>query len=203
MQKIIGRGAEAILIHKDGSLIKRRIRKGYRIKFLDEKLRKFRTRSEAKLISKASSEIAVPKIFKVDDKNYEIKMDFIDGKILSMNLDKLPLQKSLKICEKIGKNMARIHDLDLIHGDLTTSNMILNKEEIFFIDFGLGFHSKRIEDKAVDLHLLKQALESKHFKNFKEYFNAVLKGYEFSSNMKKVLEQFKKVESRGRYRGKH
>jgi len=203
MQKIIGRGAEAILIHKDGSLIKRRIRKGYRIKFLDEKLRKFRTRSEAKLISKASSEIAVPKIFKVNDKNYEIKMDFIDGKILSMNLDKLPLQKSLKICEKIGKNMARIHDLDLIHGDLTTSNMILNKEEIFFIDFGLGFHSKRIEDKAVDLHLLKQALESKHFKNFKEYFNAVLKGYEFSSNMKKVLEQFKKVESRGRYRGKH
>jgi len=203
MQKIIGRGAEAILIHKDGSLIKRRIKKGYRIKFLDEKLRKFRTRSEAKLISKASSEIAVPKIFKVDDKNYEIKMDFIDGKILSMNLDKLPLQKSLKICEKIGKNMARIHDLDLIHGDLTTSNMILNKEEIFFIDFGLGFHSKRIEDKAVDLHLLKQALESKHFKNFKEYFNAVLKGYEFSSNMKKVLEQFKKVESRGRYRGKH
>jgi len=203
MQKIIGRGAEAILIHKDGSLIKRRIKKGYRIKFLDEKLRKFRTRSEAKLISKASSEIAVPKIFKVNDKNYEIKMDFIDGKILSMNLDKLPLQKSLKICEKIGKNMARIHDLDLIHGDLTTSNMILNKEEIFFIDFGLGFHSKRIEDKAVDLHLLKQALESKHFKNFKEYFNAVLKGYEFSSNMKKVLEQFKKVESRGRYRGKH
>lgn len=202
--KIIGRGAEAILVHKDGELIKRRIKKGYRYEKLDIKLRRLRTRSEAKIMAKASSKIKIPEIIGADDKKCEIKMDFVDGMVLSNSLDDIPEKKAINICKKIGENIAAIHDMDIIHGDLTTSNMILNEnDKVYFIDFGLGFHSKRIEDKAVDLHLLRQAFESKHFLHWREYFESALKGYKKSQNSEKVIEQLKKVESRGRYKGKH
>ena len=76
-------------------------------------------------------------------------------------------------------------------------------ETLDFIDFGLGFFSNKIEDKAVDLHLLKQALESKHFKKWDENFKEVLKNYKISKDSEKVLERLKKVESRGRYKDKY
>ncbi|MFH1917536.1 MAG: serine/threonine protein kinase, partial [Nanoarchaeota archaeon] len=75
------------------------------------------------------------------------------------------------------------------------------KARVYFIDFGLGFISQRYEDKAVDLHLLKQALEAKHFKNWEILFNEVIKGYKNSKDSEKVLKQFEKVEKRGRYKG--
>jgi len=245
-QTILARGAEAILMQEGSTLIKDRIKKGYRLPFLDEKLRKSRTKKEAKLLEKASFLINVPKIFSTDEKE-KIEMQFIEGKKLSDWLDKLP--EAEQVCEEIGKNTAKLHDADIIHGDLTTSNMILvensknkdynsgnnetyNKEslhkksdllindknnisseasihraseasennfKVFFIDFGLGFNSRRIEDKAVDLHLLRQALEAKHFSNWQNLFSAVLKGYN-SKDKAKILEQLKKVEARGRYK---
>jgi Kae1-associated kinase Bud32 len=201
-QEIIGRGAEALLIHQDGKLIKRRVPKGYRHPDLDKKIRTRRTRSEAKLLEKAGKIINIPKVLKVDDKKAEIDMEFISGKKLSDHLDELPLDEQEKICFQIGENVAILHQNDLIHGDLTTSNMILSKEKIFFIDFGLGFHSSRIEDKAVDLHLLRQALESKHFKRWQRLFDAVLLGYKKLGD-EAVILQLKKVESRGRYKGHH
>lgn len=204
MEKIIGRGAEALLIHSNGKLIKRRIPKGYRHPDLDKKIRVRRTRSEAKLLEKSSKILDVPKILKVDEKNAEIDMEFIPGKRLSEWLDKFDLKEAEKICEKIGENTAKLHNQGIIHGDLTTSNMILHEGKIFFIDFGLGFHSSRIEDKAVDMHLLRQALESRHFGHWQQLFDSVLKGYKDKSNeSEKILQQFKKVESRGRYKGKH
>jgi len=195
-QKIIGRGAEALLIHSGSKLIKQRVAKAYRHPELDKKIRIRRTRSEAKLLEKASKLVNVPKVISV--KETEIDMQYIKGKKLSEWLDKMPLKEQIKICYQLGEQIAILHSNDIIHGDLTTSNMILSKEKIFFIDFGLGFHSERIEDKAVDLHLLRQALESKHFKNWSDLFAAVIEGYKKLGNIA-VLEQFKKVESRGRY----
>lgn len=237
-EKIIQQGAEAILIQQDNKLIKRRIKKSYRIKEIDEKLRKQRTKSEAKLLGKASKLISVPEIIKVNEKEKEIDMQFIEGKKLSEHLDSL--ENKEEIAEEIGKQVAKIHDADIIHGDLTTSNMILventnkilndktnakniedninnkninnskmpEQEEgmkeskflVYFIDFGLGFHSSRIEDKAVDLHLLRQALEAKHYKNWQSLFSAVLKGYKESKNYEATIKQLKKVEARGRYK---
>jgi len=82
--------------------------------------------------------------------------------------------------------------------------MILDKNnEVWFIDFGLGFISLRIEDKAVDLHLIKQALEAKHFKNWQEYWKNIELGYKTSKDYSKIFEQLKKVESRGRYKDKY
>ena len=229
--KIIQQGAEAVLIREDNFILKRRAKKGYRINELDDKLRKQRTRKEAKLLERARKFINVPAVKKSDDNKMEIEMEFISGLKLSENLDNLKNWK--EVCLEIGKNIAKLHDADIIHGDLTTSNMILvekkldssshigkgeklldksrtvllgsttegdNGAVVYFIDFGLGFHSSRIEDKAVDLHLIKQALEAKHFQKWEKYFEAVLKGYELSENLDKVMKQFKKVEKRGRYK---
>jgi TP53 regulating kinase-like protein len=211
--QIIAQGAEAILKKQGNELIKTRIKKGYRLEELDERLRTRRTRSEAKILDKLSKIINVPKLIKVDEKNKEIIMEFIEGKKLSENLEKLPHKQ---ICFQLGQEIAKIHNQGIIHGDLTTSNMIyaenskkadktqekFNKSsdiinnKVFIIDFGLGFHSIKLEDKAVDLHLLKQALEAKHFTIWREAFQLVLRGYD----NKLVEAQLKKVEKRGRYK---
>lgn len=197
--RILQKGAEAIIYQDKNKIVKDRIQKSYRLKEIDEKLRKFRTKREGKLLEKA--DVNVPKVLKLDLENKKIEMEFIDGKLLKDILD--GLKDRNKICVQIGEEIARLHDKDIIHGDLTTSNMILKDGKVYFIDFGLGFISKKIEDKAVDLHLLKQALESKHYKYFKESFENVLEGYKKSRNYKDVIERLKKVESRGRYKRKN
>jgi len=221
-QQIIGRGAEAILIKNGQNLVKNRIKKSYRYETLDLNLRKKRTKHEARIIEKASKFIPVPKISRTGD--FDIEMSFIEGKKLSEFLDNLKESEQKEICKQIGKNISKLHENHIIHGDLTTSNMIWadspkekqsaklklkridsikqHTKKLYFIDFGLSFHSQRIEDKAVDLHLLKQALESKHFKNYDFLLKSCLKNYKWKDS-KKVLKQLEKVESRGRYKGKH
>ena len=208
--KIIQQGAEANIIlsenpRRKSFIIKDRVKKGYRLPELDIKIREKRTKSEAKLLEKASKIINCPKPFlQPSIKNSsKLKMPFIDGKKLSEYLDKFPLKKQKEICRSIGESIAKLHDSDIIHGDLTTSNMILKDEKVYFIDFGLGFISSKFEDKAVDLHLLRQALEAKHFKNWDTLFKEIFKGYSNSKDYKIVLERIKSVEKRGRYRGKH
>ena len=201
-QKILFHGAEAIILLDKDKIIKKREKKSYRINELDDKIRRLRTRKETKLLEKASNLIPVPRIIKVDEKEKEIQMEFVKGKKLSDELESFSKIWQLKIFKQIGENIAKIHNSDIIHGDLTTSNMIFNEEnnKVYFIDFGLGFGSHKIEDKAVDLHLLKQALEAKHFNNWEKLFDEVLKGYKISKDYKKVFERFKRVEKRGRYK---
>lgn len=204
-EQIIQRGAEAVLIKKGDLVLKRRVAKGYRLRELDEKLRKSRTRGEVKLLEKALKlGVAVPAVEKVDDKKMEIEMGFVSGLKLSESLDGMKNWKV--VCEEIGKGIAKLHDAGIIHGDLTTSNMIWNDSEkkIYFIDFGLGFHSNNVEDKAVDLHLIKQALEAKHFGKWEDYFNFVVDGYKKTSlHSAEVLKRFEKVERRGRYKDQY
>ncbi len=199
MENIISMGAEAILIRDGDKLIKRRISKGYRIKEIDKKIRKLRTRSEAKLLSKLDF---VPEVFNYDDKKMEIEMNFINGKLVRDIFDDLDEYERNRLCIEIGEDIAKMHDMDIIHGDLTTSNFIL-EYKVYFIDFGLGFVSKRVEDKATDLRLLRQALESKHYKYFEKSYKNILNGYKNSLRAKLVLEWLEnKVEKRGRYKRK-
>ena len=195
--KLIGKGAEAELYLDKDKVIKKRISKRYRIKELDIPLRKFRTRREAKVIKKLPEEIPAPELLKMDDKNMNLEMSFIKGdKVRDM------LDNKLNICKDIGEKIAIMHNFGIIHGDLTTSNMIYNKK-VYFIDFGLSFFSYKIEDKAVDLHLLRQALESKHYKVFDKAFKLVLKGYKRESdNYDDIMNRLEKVEARGRNKGK-
>ncbi len=203
--EILSQGAEAVITQRGEEIIKKRVEKSYRLRELDEKIRKLRTRSEAKLLEKASKVIAVPKTLKVDENNKEIIMEAIEGKRLSGSLNTFSLEKQKRICEKIGENIAKIHQENIIHGDLTTANMILvedkNDFDVYFIDFGLGFISSKIEDKAVDLHLLRESFEAGFAKNWEILFNSIKEGY--SKNYKDahlILERFRAVEKRGRYK---
>ncbi len=202
--KTLAQGAEAkiLLDEKDNFIIKDRISKSYRHLELDKIIRKRRTKAETKLLEKASKIINSPKPIETQEWD-KIKMPFIDGKKLSDNLDKFSLKRQEDTCKKIGESIAKLHSKDIIHGDLTTSNMIFRKDKVFFIDFGLGFISHKIEDKAVDIHLLKQALEARHFQHWQVLFKKVLQGYEHYKKHKKVLEQLEKVEKRGRYKIPH
>lgn len=197
--KEIGRGAEAV-IYLDKNVIKKRLKKNYRIKEIDERLRKFRTRREAKILEKLQSlDFPAPRLIKKDDKKMIIEMNLVKDVLLRDVLEKKDYGR---LCEEIGEKIAFLHNNNIIHGDLTTSNMILNKE-IFFIDFGLSLFSHKIEDKAVDLHLLKEGLESKHYRIWEKAFKYTLKGYRRkSNNYEDVLKRLETVESRGRYKGK-
>jgi len=193
--KLIKQGAEAKL-WKDGEiLIKERIKKGYRIDEIDRRLRKSRTRKEAKLLQKAAI-VNVPELISVDETNMKIKMKFLHGDLVKDVFDDLNERVRNDLCFNMGRQITELHRNNIVHGDLTTSNMILNKGRLSFFDFGLGFESLRTEDKAVDLHLLRQAFESKHHEHAEESFKHVLKGY----NDKEVIDRLTKVEGRGRYK---
>ncbi len=58
-----------------------------------------------------------------------------------------------------------MHEAGVVHGDLTTSNIMIKNDEnhsIVFIDFGLASTQPNIEDKAVDLYVLERAFISTH-----------------------------------------
>src|SRR3989338_2254257 len=197
--KILKQGAEGIIYLENGNLVKERIRKSYRLEEIDSKIRKFRTKREAKILEKTENS---PKVLKIDENNSRIIMEYIKGDLLKDRLDDYNKEKMLKVCKEIGEEVAGLHDKNIIHGDLTTSNMILKDDKVYFIDFGLGFFSAKEEDKAVDIRLFKQALESKQYKHFDICFNAFLQGYKKSENSKQVLARLDKVELRGRYKRK-
>jgi len=193
--ELIKQGAEAKL-WKDGDiLIKERIKKNYRIDEIDTRLRKSRTKKEAKLLQKANM-INVPGVISVDENKMKINMEFLHGDVVKDVFDDLQRRVRNDLCLDMGKQISELHKNSLIHGDLTTSNMILDNDKLFFFDFGLGFESIRVEDKAVDLHLLRKAFESKHHKHADEAFSFVLKGY----NDKDVIDRLSKVSGRGRYK---
>ncbi|RLE39318.1 Kae1-associated kinase Bud32 [Candidatus Woesearchaeota archaeon] len=193
--KQIYQGAEAKLYLEGNKVIKDRFKKKYRHPELDKKLTYSRTKREAKVLQKLQ-ELGFPAprwIF--NDKNI-LEMEHIKGAQLKDVF-------KLKHCKKIGEMIAEMHNAGIIHGDLTTSNMIMN-EKIFFIDFGLSFFSKKLEDKAVDLHLLRQALESKHYEIWQDAFDKVLKGYKAKAKKAKeiIMRLEKVVEMRGRNKAK-
>lgn len=198
----IAQGAEAVIYHENDIVIKERIVKPYRHEAIDNKIRKRNTRKEAKLLQKASELIPVPKVNSVCDKEMKISMEFIEGKKLRDVVNELSSEERKELFKRVGKKLAILHNNDIVHGDLTTSNIIFN-DKLYFIDFGLGFVSLKLEDKAVDIHLLKKALKSKHYQYSDELIEAFLEGYEKESKeFESVMTRLEKVEGRGRYKNK-
>lgn len=195
MEKI-AQGAEAVIYKNEDEIVKDRLTKGYRHPSLDNSLRKFRTRREAKVLDKLKElNFPAPILNRMCDKEMRINMEFIEGNKLR---DVLHNDHELFSAE-IGKKLALLHANDLIHGDLTTSNMILSNNNIKFIDFGLSFFSNKVEDKAVDIHLLRQALESKHYLIWESCFQTVIDSYkEHYPEANLVLTRLEQVEKRGR-----
>jgi TP53 regulating kinase-like protein len=192
--KLIAQGAEAKIFKKKDSVLKDRIKKSYRLPQIDIKLRKSRTRSEAKILRKASGIINVPKVIRVDDKKMNLEIEHIEGVKVRDLFDRDDEKLKRKVCRELGKTVKKMHQNDIIHGDLTTSNMIWN-DKLYLIDFGLGKISIRVEDMAVDIHLLKECFRSKHHVHWKTYWNEFKKAY----NQDKVFAQLERVEARARY----
>ena len=196
----IAQGAEAILYKDRGTIIKERLSKAYRLPHLDESLRQFRTRREAKILQKLEElNFPAPHLRDFSDKRMSIVMDFVPGEKLR---DVLAENDDYEVlAQEIGEKVGRLHQNDIVHGDLTTSNMIQHGEtgELMLIDFGLSSFSDKIEDKAVDLHLLDRALESKHHEKYPGIFDKVLEGYRKSNpEAAEVLKRFAQVQRRGR-----
>jgi Kae1-associated kinase Bud32 len=202
--KLIKRGAEAEIYLSDWNgrsvAVKTRVPKSYRNEEIDKRLREARTKLEAKLISEARSfGIPTPIIYDVNIPKNQITMDFIDGVRIKERLHDVDSEEQKDLCMEIGRCLGRLHANHIIHGDLTTSNMILKDGKIFFIDFSLGGKSKEIEDKGVDLHLLSEAFESTH-SEILGVFEHVIEGYkEEFEDAEAVLKKVKEIEKRGRY----
>ena len=205
---LLKKGAEARLYlaewHGRKVILKTRLPKKYRQAKLDMEIRNYRTVHEPQLMHEAKKAgVPTPTIFLVDVKNAVIVMEFIEGKQVKQLLGGFSEKEREKACVKIGELIGRLHAYGVIHGDLTTSNMILNSEgKIFLVDFGLGEKTMELEARGVDLHLMKRALQSTHYRFAEECFEAVMRGYAAvlgEEDVKDVLDKIREIEKRGRY----
>jgi Kae1-associated kinase Bud32 len=214
--EVLRKGAEAVLVKGEWlggeALYKVRMRKQYRIPEIDDRIRAERTVNEARIIAALlEAGIPVPGLLDVHLKDATIVMEFIHGARLKDIV--APLRGKLAgIFTRIGAGVARMHDLDVIHGDLTTSNIIyesaLDSDEIAFrfIDFGLARHTASVEDKSVDIHLFKRVITSTHAGDYEFMFPPFLEGYKAhldqqgrSADFKKIVRRLEQIETRGRY----
>ena len=191
---VIAQGAEAVLERTQEGIRKSRPAKPYRHPMIDQELRTRRTRAEAKTLATARAlGVPVPEVAIVDD--HTLLLSVAPGVPLKETLDADP-----QLMHKVGTYVAKLHGGGVIHGDLTTSNIMHDPAtgELTLIDFGLAYHSDRIEDRAVDLHVLKQALTSKHHRVSAIAFRHCCAGYRECAQADAVLERLRAVERRGR-----
>jgi TP53 regulating kinase-like protein len=205
---LIKKGAEASLYleewHNHKVIMKRRLPKEYRIPDIDMEIRSQRTVQEPETIHRAKEAgVPTPTIFMIDVAEANIIMEFIDGKQVKQVLDSLSSDERHSLCYYIGRLIGRLHSHGIIHGDLTTSNMILTPDgRVVFVDFGLSELSTELEARGVDLHLMKRAFQSTHYRHVKESFEAVMEGYAEAMGDEltgDVLEKIREIAGRGRY----
>lgn len=187
----IGRGAEAVITLKDGMVHKWRLPKSYRVVALDERIRHDRTVTEARIISE-SRRCGVPTPIVYDVSEFEITMEHIDGV-------KLKDAITPDLAARVGELVGRLHRRGIIHGDLTTSNMIVFKDRIYLIDFGLAYHDPGVEAQGVDVHVFFQTLASTHDR-FDELIESFKEGYcRIYPRAQEVFLRVDEIRSRGRY----
>lgn len=183
-------GAEATVRIEKDRVIKTRLPKAYRLAALDAALRKQRTRREARLLRKLFNVIRVPAV--LEEAGDTLVLEKIDGEPLKRHV-------TAKRCEHAGELVGKMHAAQIIHGDLTTSNLLLERpnqktERIALVDFGLSFPSHKLEDMATDVHVFEELVPADCFESF-------WKGYESTQpKAKDVKARLEKLKSRGRYR---
>jgi TP53 regulating kinase and related kinases len=196
---LIKKGAEADIYitgwYGKKAISKIRTPKPYRNKSLDNKIRKHRTIHEAKMISAAKvAGITSPFIYFIDPLHAEIIMEFVEGNNVKEVI-------TPQLCSKIGMYTALLHANNIIHGDLTTSNFISGKM-LVLLDYGLSYYSTRMEDRAVDIRLIKEVLSSAHVSIYEDAYNSFIKGYSTIASKDRthmVLNNVSDIEQRGRY----
>jgi TP53 regulating kinase and related kinases len=196
--RLLYKGAESNIYltkwYNKKAISKIRIPKIYRQRMLDDDLRKRRTISESRMITLAKEfGLKTPYIYFVDPLRAEIVMEFISG-IRASNV------LTSSICFDIGKFVSTLHLFNIIHGDVTPSNFIVNRK-ITMIDMGLSFYSTRKEDKAMDIRLFKEILKSTYHSSYSEFFETFLDGYRSinSKELEKILKRVDEIDTRKRY----
>lgn len=204
LMEVIRRGAEAEIrkstwLGRD-VIVKSRVPKGYRHPDLDCGLRATRTRNEAKLIHEAREHgVPTPIIYDIDMARAEITMEEIQGPRVKDELDRADPAEVEALCKEMGRLIALLHKAGIVHGDLTTSNMIMSKGRMWFIDFSLGSRAAMVEEMGVDIHLLKEAFQSAH-STLLDSFPVILDSYRHHFHRAdEVIKKMKDIESRGRY----
>ncbi|SCV02473.1 LAME_0H01310g1_1 [Lachancea meyersii CBS 8951] len=208
-------------------ILKYRPPKKYRHPSIDKALTKHRTLSESRILAKLSqiSGLHVPKLIACDVYNGCIWIEFL-GEELPNGSGFSSLKNYLWMCVldpyskmvedtlvKVGYQIGLLHWNDYCHGDLTTSNVVLQNSgthwEPYLIDFGLGSASTLVEDKGVDLYVLERAVNSTHSRYAEKYSQWLMQGYKevYEKQSKKgqnklrdVLKRFEEVRLRGRKR---
>lgn len=209
---LISRGAEAEIYKGSfyGHLAVKKLRfpKKYRHPLLDLKIRRGRTRREARLLNMAkAAHVPVPYVFYVDEEACMLIIEYIEGELLRRALLRFEMEQSseqaLKYVRLAGSYLGRLHDIGIIHGDFTTSNLILaSNGKLFIIDFGLGYYtgSKDPEDYAVELRVFSRGLEIYHYSHYQEYWSEFLEGYSSEyGNASAILNRVRDIFLRGRY----
>ncbi|HDI02239.1 MAG TPA: Kae1-associated kinase Bud32, partial [Ignisphaera sp.] len=203
----IWRGAEAIVYRASflgiESVIKWRFPKVYMPRDLDKQFRIFRTSIEVKAILKAvQAGINVPVPLFVDIEEGLIILMYIDGVTFRDLANTIEEKELCRICNIIGSYAGKLHQNSITHGDLTTGNVIVDKEGIvYLIDFGLAEFSSRLEDHAVDVHIFFRSIESSHSEREEIMKECFIKGYESIRKdlTKRVLDLVEEIRKRGRY----
>ena len=198
--KAFFQGAEAsvfkTIFFGEKCVLKKREKKAYRAKPLDEKIIAERTRQECQLLAKAKNAgVRVPVILFVGKKKGEIFLEQVYGKTVK----NLPAKELEKICALIGKNIATLHDAGIVHGDLTTANIVKEKDGLAFLDFGLGFFSGKTEDKATDLLVLKKTFSAGHQKAKNAWKKTAESYITNSPGGRQVINHITEIEKRARY----
>ncbi|MBI0583373.1 MAG: Kae1-associated serine/threonine protein kinase [Methanomassiliicoccus sp.] len=202
--EIVHRGAEAEI--RRGCwlgrevIIKSRVPKNYRHADLDRSLRASRTRNEARLLHEARQlGVPTPIIYDIDGVTAEITMEDIRGRRVKDELRDASGERVDELCREIGRLIALLHRGGIVHGDLTTSNMIVADGRMWFIDFSLGARGAMLEEMGVDLHLLKEGFQSAH-STILDRFPVILGSYgQHFERAPEVIKKMREIEGRGRY----
>ncbi|XP_035518660.1 EKC/KEOPS complex subunit TP53RK [Morone saxatilis] len=215
--ELLKQGAEARVYRAQflgkPTIVKERFPKRYRHPALDEKLTHRRTVQEVRSILRCRrAGIPAPVVYFVEYGSHCIFLEEIMGSstmrdhIASTQQQSDSCKELEELAGKVGQILAKMHDEDVIHGDLTTSNMLLRcgveggEPDLVLIDFGLSYISALPEDKGVDLYVLEKAFLSTH-PNTEALFEKLLKSYAASSKKSSaVIKKLDEVRLRGRKR---
>ncbi|MFW9778790.1 MAG: KEOPS complex kinase/ATPase Bud32 [Candidatus Heimdallarchaeota archaeon] len=201
---LIAKGAEA-MVYKGKFLdlsviIKRRPPKKYRLPQIDQIIRLQRLRAEARIIKLAwQLGIRVPALLGIDTEKRTLIIEEIKGVTLYELVVTLPAFNLIPIFHELGRQIGLLHRNDIVHGDLTVFNVIVDEEIPWLIDFGLAQMTIEHEKHADDLLLFQNTLKavSPHYKDLIAGFQSIY--LETNENGPKVFEQVKKIASRARY----
>jgi TP53 regulating kinase-like protein len=175
----------------------------YRLPELDSEIRRARTVHEGEMIGSAKKAGArAPYLYYVDPGRATLVMEFIRGARMKDLVPSLPRAGCASIFRMLGGETAKLHSAGIMHGDLTTANVIMRDGELVFVDFGLSVHSSRVEDHAVDLRLIKETIVGAHSDVAQTALDALLAGYAGAvgeTRARAVFGQLKAIERRGRY----